>query len=59
MRGLESAYRKAPARCPLFEPGVVNHLGRANVSAAQNGAAIPGLSGRRESFAAPVICRCQ
>ena len=40
MRGLESVRRKTPARYPLFEPGVVNRLGRANSSVAQNGPAI-------------------
>ena len=36
-RGLESVCRKTPARCPHFEPGVVSRLGRASLSAAQNG----------------------
>ncbi len=40
MRCLGSVCRKAPARCLLFEPEVVNGLGRANLSAAQNGPAI-------------------
>jgi len=40
MRGLGTVYRKALARWPLFEPGAVNGLGRANLSAAQNGPAI-------------------
>jgi hypothetical protein len=40
MRGLESVCSKTPARCPLFERGVVNRLGRANLSVAQNGPAI-------------------
>jgi hypothetical protein len=39
-RGLESVYRKTPARCPHFEPGVASRLGRASLSAAQNGRAI-------------------
>jgi hypothetical protein len=40
MRYLGSVCRKAPARCPLFEPGVVNALGRANLNPAQNGPTI-------------------
>jgi hypothetical protein len=40
MRGLESFCRKTAARCPLFEPGVVNRMGRASFSGAQNGPAI-------------------
>jgi hypothetical protein len=40
MRGLESVCRKTAARCPPFEPGVVNRLGRANLGAAQDGQAI-------------------
>ena len=40
MRGLEAVCRKTPATCPVFEPGAVNRLGRANVSAAQNAPAI-------------------
>jgi hypothetical protein len=41
MRVIESVCRKTAARCPLVGPGVVSRLGRANVSAAQNG---PGIS---------------
>jgi hypothetical protein len=40
MRGLESVRRKALAWCPLFEPGVVNGLGRAGFGPAQNSPAI-------------------
>lgn len=35
MRGLESVRRRALARCLLFEPGVVNGLGRAGFGPAQ------------------------
>jgi hypothetical protein len=48
------------ARCPLFERGVVNGLGRANLSAAQNGPAISAELGvANHSAAAPVICRAR
>jgi len=40
MRVLESVCRKPAARCLLVGPGVVNRLGCANLSAAQNGPAI-------------------
>jgi hypothetical protein len=37
MRGLESVCHRTAARCPLFEPGVVNRPGRASLGAAHNG----------------------
>ena len=46
-------------KVPAFEPGVASRLGRASLSAAQNGPAIsasqPGVA--NHSAAAPVICR--
>jgi hypothetical protein len=40
MRVLESVCRKTVARYPFLGPGVVNRLGCASLSAAQNGPAI-------------------
>jgi hypothetical protein len=40
MRGLESVRRRALARCPLFEPGVVNGLECAGFGPAQDSPAI-------------------